>query len=46
MITTDKFDRGIVSEEQEVIVKHILYTEGLTNIVLMGELVRCKDCIH
>lgn len=41
-----EFDRGIVSKEQEVIVKHTLYTDGTTNTVSMGELVRCKDCKH
>lgn len=40
----DKFDKGIVSKEQEIIVKHTLYTDGTINTVLMGELVRCKDC--
>lgn len=39
-----KFDKGIISKEQEVIVKHILYTDWTINTVLMGELVRCKDC--
>ena len=37
-------DRGIVHKDREVIVKRILYTDGTTNAVLMGELVRCKDC--
>ncbi len=39
-----EFDRGVISKEQEVIVKHTLYTDGTTNTVSMGELVRCKDC--
>lgn len=39
-----KFDRGIVYKDREVIVKHTLYTDGTTNTVSMGELVRCKDC--
>lgn len=39
-----EFDKGIVSKEQEVIVKHTLYTDGTINTVAMGELVRCKDC--
>jgi len=38
------FDRGVVFKEQEVIVKHMLYTDGTINTVSMGELVRCKDC--
>lgn len=41
-----KFDKGIISKEQEVIVKHTLYTDGTINTVSMGELVRCKDCTH
>ena len=40
----DKFDRGIVFKEQEVIVKHTLYTDGTSNTIAMGKLVRCKDC--
>jgi len=41
-----EFDRGVVHKDREVIVKHVLYTDGSTNAVLMGELVRCKDCKH
>jgi len=41
-----EFDRGVIFKEQEVIVKHILYTDWTTNTVSMGELVRCKDCKH
>ena len=40
----DKFDRGIVYKDREVIVKHTLYTDGTINTVSMGELVRCKNC--
>lgn len=39
-----EFDRGVVQEVSEVIVKRILYTDVSINTVLMGELVRCKDC--
>lgn len=41
-----EFDRGVVFKEQEVIVKHVLCTDGTINTMLMGELVRCKDCKH
>ena len=40
------FDMGIVSKEQEIIVKHTLYTDGTSNTIAMGELVRCRDCHH
>lgn len=36
----------IVYRDRETIVSNTLYTDGQIETVTVGELVRCKNCIH